>query len=131
MGNLADVRRMFLSEFGTGLGPVRAAYRHAMMDRAQLADATRAAQAYTHRMAGVAEMVGFPLVGEIAALCEGLCKLKAPPEGVDVPALVQSALDTLDRFFQTQARVEAEDAAPSKDAAPAETGSKRTPRRHS
>ena len=122
---------MFLSEFGSGLGPVRAAYRHAMMDRAQLADAQKAAQSYCHRMAGVAEMVGFALVGEIAALCEGLCKLKESPEGVDVPQLVGSALDTLDRFFQTQARVEAEDAAPSKDTSPSESGSKRTPRRHS
>src|SRR5437773_12535267 len=80
MGNLADVRRMFLSEFGSGLGPVRAAYRHAMMDRAQLDKATRAAQAYCPRMAGVAEMVGFPLAGEMRALCEGRRRPKVRPE---------------------------------------------------
>jgi hypothetical protein len=104
VGNAGELKNLFLTEFGAALTPVRDQYRRALMatsaaSSAEFDAATRAAREYFHRMGGVAEMVGFPLAGEIAALCEGLCLLGERPEAVDVKSLIQSALDKLDRFF--------------------------------
>lgn len=126
MGNAGDLRLMFLREFAGGLVETRERYRRALTEHAPLEDVTRAAGEYCHRMAGVAGMVGFPLVGEVAALCEGFCKLHAQSETVQVQRLIDSALETLAHFF---ARGD-EAAEESRPITPPVRRSKRAPRRH-